>query len=110
MENTVKVLPVTVETKQEVIQVIKDNLDRFAEFGVSEVGLFGSFVREEATSQSDIDLLVNLHNHDYSNYCKLIDFAQSLFKNRKVDMITENSINEINGIYICKEVEYVNRN
>lgn len=101
--------PTKVNTKQEVIQVIKDNLDNFAEFGVSEIGLFGSFVREEATPKSDVDLLVKINNHDFDNFCRLEDFANNLFEDRTTDIITENNINEINGIYICREVEYVNQ-
>lgn len=103
--------PYKVSTKEEVIEVIRNNLDKFAEFGVMEVGLFGSFVRSEATPESDVDLLVNLKCPDeefYSdNYFKLLDFTDNLFENRKVDLMTENTINEINGIYICREVEYV---
>ncbi|MDY6897379.1 MAG: nucleotidyltransferase domain-containing protein [Cyanobacteriota bacterium] len=97
-----------VSTKQEVINILKDNLDNFASFGVTEVGLFGSFVREEQTIDSDVDLLVNLHNHDWDNFCNLIDFAETLFKGRKVDIIAENPISGYEGVNICREVEYVN--
>ncbi|MEM8672256.1 MAG: nucleotidyltransferase family protein [Cyanobacteria bacterium P01_G01_bin.67] len=95
-----------VETKQQVIEIINNNLDRFTEFGVSSVGLFGSFVREEATPQSDVDLLVSLENHDWNNYCNLLDFLETLFA-RKVDLITETGITPSNGQEICREVEYV---
>lgn len=109
----VTIQPKTVNTKQEVIEVIRNNLDKFAELGVSEVGLFGSFVREENTKDSDVDLLVTLNANDkgsyYENYFRLLNFVDTLFKDRLVDVVTENSINEINGIYICKEVEYVNQ-
>ena len=64
-----------------------------------EVGLFGSFVRSEATPESDVDLLVNLKcpvEEFYSdNYFKLLDFTDNLFENRKVDLMTENTINEM---------------
>jgi predicted nucleotidyltransferase len=102
-----KVTPVKVHTKTDVIKVIRDNLDNFKLFGVAEVGLFGSFVREEATEESDVDLLVNLQESDYINFCRLYDFAESLFVNRTVDIITEEGITVNNGIYICREVEYV---
>jgi uncharacterized protein len=102
-----KVTPVEVHTKAEVMQVIRDNLDNFKLFGVIEVGLFGSFVREEATDRSDVDLLVNLQTHSYDNLYNLHCFATQLFKNRSVDIITENSLNENNGRAICREVEYV---
>ena len=83
-----------VETKQEVIDLIRSNRDRFAGFGVSEVGLFGSFVREEQTDESDVDLLVSLQNHSLDNFLALIDFAESIFE-RKVDVITEGSMRRL---------------
>jgi predicted nucleotidyltransferase len=104
-----RVTPVVVRTKAEVMQVIRDNLDNFKLFGVIEVGLFGSFVREEATEESDVDLLVNLQESDYLNYFNLHEFAESLFLNRTVDIITEQGITVNNGIYICREVEYVTK-
>jgi uncharacterized protein len=104
-----KVTPVEVRTKAEVMQVIRNNLDNFKLFGVEEVGLFGSFVRSEATEESDVDLLVNLTESSYTNLCRLYDFAESLFINRTVDIISERSITVNNGIYICREVEYVTK-
>ena len=101
-----------VKTKQEVVDIIRENLDKFALFGVLEVGLFGSFVREEQNDESDVDLLVNLQADDPRVYCDnyfaLLDFVDTLF-GRKVDVITENSITEITGLNICREVEYVTR-
>lgn len=94
-------------TKQEVLDILKGNLDNFASFGVTEVGLFGSFVREEQTDNSDIDLLVNLQNYDWNNFCNLIDFVETLFVGREVDVIAENTINGYEGVNICREVEYV---
>jgi uncharacterized protein len=98
---------VEVHTKAEVMQVIRDNLDNFQLFGVSEVGLFGSFVRSEATEESDVDLVVNLENYSFKNLYNLRCFANKLFKNRSADIIIESSLNEDNGRAICREVEYV---
>jgi predicted nucleotidyltransferase len=96
-----------VSTKQEVMNILKDNLDKFASFGVTKVGLFGSFVREEQTKNSDVDLLVHLQNPDWDNFCHLIDFAETLFEDREVDVITRNSIKGYSGVNIGREVEYV---
>ena len=96
-----------VSTKQEVIDIIKANLSNFALFGVTEVGLFGSFAREEQTDSSDIDLLVNLQDCSWDNYCQLLNFVEALFQDREVDLIAENSISGYEGINICREVEYV---
>ncbi|MEL6439845.1 MAG: nucleotidyltransferase domain-containing protein [Cyanobacteria bacterium J06621_8] len=95
-----------VQTKQEIFEIVKDNEEKFAAFGVFAVGLFGSFVREEATEESDVDLLVWINNNDWDNFCDLIEFAEGLF-GRKTDVITEGGITPDNGQTICKEVEYV---
>ena len=92
---------------QEVIEVIRRNLDNFALFGVTEVGLFGSFVRNEANKDSDIDLLVNHEFTTTENYLALIDFAESLVARRSVDIIPERCLNARYSQTICKQVEYV---
>lgn len=97
----------SVLTKQEVMNILKVNKNNFARFGVKEIGLFGSFVREEQTEASDVDLLVDLQNHNWDNYCQLLCFTEALFLGRKVDLITENSIEGYGGVNICREVEYV---
>ncbi len=103
----IKVAPTVVNTKQEVIEVIRRNLDNFALFCAVEVGLFGSFVRDEANKDSDIDLLVNYEFTTTENYFALIDFAESLFAQRSVDVIPEYCLDASNGQTICKQVEYV---
>ncbi len=97
-----------VSTKQEVLDILRNNLDKFASFGVTKIGLFGSFVREEQTENSDIDLLVNLQNNNWDNFCNLLDFTEVIFPGRKVDVITRNSIKGYVGVNIGREVEYVN--
>lgn len=98
-----------VKTKQEVIEILSANLANLAKFGVSKVGLFGSFVREEQTENSDVDLLIVLDNPDWNNYCHLLDFTDTLFDGRSTDIVTERSLNEISGRNIFREVEFVNR-
>ena len=46
-------------TKQEIFQKIIDNKETIKSFGVTEIGLFGSYVRDEQTEESDIDILVD---------------------------------------------------
>jgi predicted nucleotidyltransferase len=42
-------------TKQEVLKILERNNARLKEFNVSNLSLFGSVVRDEATPGSDID-------------------------------------------------------
>ena len=44
-------------TREEILQFLRDNKARFAEqYGVTKIGLFGSFARDEATEESDVDV------------------------------------------------------
>ena len=44
-------------TREDVLQILRENKDRFAEkYGVTKIGLFGSFARNEATEESDVDV------------------------------------------------------
>lgn len=48
----------SVHTKSSVLSLIGEHRDRFRALGVIRIGLFGSFVREEQSQESDLDLLV----------------------------------------------------
>ena len=44
-------------TREDILQFLRENKERFAEqYGVTKIGLFGSFARNEATEESDIDV------------------------------------------------------
>lgn len=48
-------------TKQEILTYLTNNKQNFkTEFGVEKIGLFGSFARDEATKDSDIDLVIDM--------------------------------------------------
>ena len=46
-----------IPTREEILQVLEDNKQRLADkYGITKLGLFGSFARGEATDESDVDL------------------------------------------------------
>ncbi|MCL2710197.1 MAG: nucleotidyltransferase domain-containing protein [Planctomycetaceae bacterium] len=48
-------------TREEVLQVLRENKERFVEkYGITKLGLFGSFARNEATEESDVDVCVEM--------------------------------------------------
>ena len=54
-------------TRDDVLQILRDNKERFAEqYGVTKLGLFGSFARDEATEESDVDVCVEMPPHFFS--------------------------------------------
>lgn len=45
--------------KEVITKILKNNLEFIQDnFQVANIGIFGSYIREEATEESDIDLLV----------------------------------------------------
>ncbi|TAF96184.1 MAG: nucleotidyltransferase [Cytophagia bacterium] len=82
--------------------------DYFKTQPVLKAYLFGSYVRGEATEDSDIDLLVEL---DYSQHIGL-HFVQMIFDledmlKRKVDLVSENGLSKYIRPYIEAEKQII---
>lgn len=97
-----------VKTKQELIQKIVDSKKQILGYGVKEIGIFGSFVRNEAKESSDIDFLIEFYpeQKNFDNFMELAFYLQNLL-GRKVEIVTPQSLSKYIGPYILKEVEYV---
>ncbi len=97
-----------VNTKQDIITLIQQNQEHFKKFGVSRLGLFGSFIKAKVNQDSDVDVLVTFHPHlkTFDNFMSLSIFLEDLLE-RKVDLITPESLSPYLGKEILKEVEYV---
>jgi len=95
-------------TKNEIIQQLKSSKKDLLNFGVKEIGLFGSFLSNSAHSGSDIDLLVDIkpEHKTFKNFMSLNYFLEGIF-DRKVDLITKQSLSPYIGPHILKSVEYV---
>ena len=76
-------------------------------FGVREIGLFGSFARDEAHAKSDIDILVDIEQErkTFRNFMALSYYLEDLF-DRKVDLVTRQSLSPYIGPHILKTVQY----
>ena len=76
-------------------------------FGVREIGIFGSFVREEERPDSDVDVLVSFRKGEetFDNYMDCKFYLEDLFM-RKVDLIMKGAIKKRIRPYILKEVVY----
>jgi predicted nucleotidyltransferase len=96
-------------TKKEIFQTIIDHKDEIKSFGVTEIGLFGSYVRNEQTEASDIDILVDIikEKKTLKNYIDFCDLLENLFKNNKIDIVSKKGLSEFIGPHILKEVDYV---
>lgn len=76
-------------------------------YGIKSLGVFGSFVREEATESSDLDVLVEFEEAPtFRKYMDLKFFLEDLF-GRKVDLVIPADIKPQIREQILKEVIYV---
>jgi len=96
-------------TKKDIFTTIQLHKDDIKQFGIKEIGLFGSYVRDEQTEKSDIDLLVEFYREkkNFKNFMGFCFYMDDLFNSKKIEVVTKKSLSEYIGPYILKEVEYV---
>ena len=78
-------------------------------YRVSELGIFGSFVRGEQKKRSDIDILVEFNEKDIPGLLKLCEmerYLQRLLK-KKVDLVIKSGIRPELKRGILKEIIYI---
>jgi len=96
------------QNKEQVFALLIENKETIISFGVKTLGVFGSFVRDEPNSNSDVDLLVEFDpaKKTYKNFIGLVYYLEELL-GRKVELVTPKSISPYIAPHITKEVEYV---
>ena len=77
--------------------------------GVTQLGLFGSTVRDEYQPGSDIDILLDFDadKETYLNFLNACQLLQDSFKRDKVDVVTRKGLSPYIGQTILNEVVYV---
>ncbi len=73
-------------TRDDILQLLAENRAKLAILGARRLGLFGSFARNEASIDSDVDILVDLDRHEFDRYMDLKLFLEDLFE-RRVDLV-----------------------
>ena len=93
--------------KNSILKTLAEHYEQLESYGVTRIGLFGSCVRNEATQNSDIDLLVDIRKDrkTFRNFMSLNYFLEELFQN-KVELVTLQSLSPYIGPHILKTVEY----
>lgn len=97
-----------VRTKADVIVRIQAQRTSLQALGVAGLGLFGSFVRDEATSVSDVDLLVDFApgRKSLHSLVQLGDFLEALL-GRRVELLTRPGLSSYIGPHILQSIENV---
>lgn len=98
-----------VQSRHDVLGALRGQQERLRALGVSRLGLFGSFGRDQAGQESDVDLLVEFQpgQKSFDNFMSLSELLETLFA-RRVELVTPESLSPYIGPHILREVEYFN--
>ena len=77
------------------------------EYGVKEIGIFGSYIRGEQDKSSDLDILIELEKPiGFVKFLKLENSLSALL-GIKVELVTKKALKPYIGQRILQEVIYV---
>ena len=95
------------ETKERVLSLLQQHDEQIRGLGVRRLGLFGSVARGEEHGESDVDVLVEFApgREGFDNFIKLVFLLEELLE-RRVELVTPESLSPYIGPRILREVEY----
>jgi hypothetical protein len=96
------------KTFEEIKEVLQRHKDEFREqYGLKEIGIFGSFVRGEQDEKSDLDILIELEKPiGFVRFMRLENVLSQLLGVR-VELVTKKALKPHIGKRILQEVRYV---
>lgn len=94
-------------TLNEIQYKLHQHRGEIKKFGVLEIGFFGSHVRGDARDDSDIDIIVVFEKgkKSFDNFMHLHELLENIY-NKKVDLVTQESVSKYFRPYIEKEAVY----
>ena len=93
-------------TKKIILNTLRDHKEELENrFGVMKIGIFGSYARDSADLQSDIDILVEFNSPTFDNYMDLNFYLEDLLKT-PVDLVLNDALKKRLRPYITQEVVY----
>ena len=91
--------------RDEVLGLLREHKATLAQrFGVTDLSLFGSFARDQATGDSDIDLLVQFDGPATSKQYFGMQFYIEDLLGRRVDLVTENALRAELRPYVERDI------
>lgn len=92
-------------TKAEAIDRLRKELPFLHEaFGLSRIGIFGSFAVDRQTDESDVDLVLEFEHTPGMRFVELTEHIERLL-HRKVDVLTGAGISAIRNERIAQSIK-----
>jgi len=92
---------------KKITNILKECKEKLKEkYGVKEIGIFGSYVREEDKEKSDLDILVEFEEDAKIGLLKFVNMENYLSEltGVKVDLVEKSALKPRIGKHILKEV------
>lgn len=98
-------------TKNQIIDYLKSKKEEYRQkYGITTLGLYGSYARDEATPESDVDIFYE-RNEDFNmGILEFSEFVRKLAREmdvEKIDFVRLESMNPIVKHYAKKDFIYV---
>jgi uncharacterized protein len=98
-------------TKERILELLRESQPYLAaQFGVSKIGLFGSYAKAQFDDTSDVDIVVEFSRPIGFRFFELIEYLECLLEH-KVDLLTPAGIENIRiesvASDISKSIVYV---
>lgn len=93
------------KSADEVLRGLSGNRKQIRAYGVKRIGLFGSYLRGNASKSSDIDIIVEFDRKSFDSYMSLKFFLEDLFGTR-VDLVISDVIKPRLRHSILEQVKY----
>jgi len=91
-------------TRQKIVELLQAKSPYLAaEFGVSKIGLFGSYLKGQPDETSDIDIIVEFERPIGFRFFELVDYLDDLL-GRRVDVLTPAGIQNIRIKRVAKNI------
>ncbi|MBV5349398.1 nucleotidyltransferase family protein [bacterium] len=95
-------------SKLHILSFLSDHKESLKQnFGVTQIGLFGSYARDEANEESDVDIAVEIEApNKFRSFFGLKNYLESnLYP--KIDLGIESTLKPIAKEFVKKEIIYV---
>lgn len=98
----------TMKTFEEIKELLQKHKEEFTkQYGLKEIGIFGSYIRGEQNEGSDVDILIELEKPiSFVRFMKLENALSDLL-GVQVELVTKKALKPHIGKRILQEVEYV---
>jgi len=98
----------SIQNKADLLARLREQRGEIRRLGVERLGLFGSFQRDDMTSESDVDLLVEFAQGQKSfDHFMQLSFLLEEELGRPVELVTPEALSPHTGPHILRDIEYV---